>query len=839
MRLLNTVSSLAIAAAGALAFTGANAQVANTTPENDNVLNLLSPFLGLNATAIGQQTLALNLSQSIATNNNATPALQQLSISDKNLFGGRTNTITLANGMTATYGVAANLAGGLPAQAAVTGTNGSITPIEAVGGLGAVLGPIFQRGVAPVGTGAATTAILANTANLLVNTYNFTSNDLGVAKNYFANGAATNPSVTPAGYVPVPAVAAAGNTIPTFNGLPNTTNSVYDLAYGVTNKQAGQDVYGSSRPVQVSPAGINQFDSTSISGLTTNPSFPSGHTNYAYTDSLLIAMLVPQDYQSMLARASAYGNSRIVLGVHYPLDIIASRAFSAYDLAQAFTNPLYINNAATTGTAINLPGLFTAANAELQPYLAANCGGTVAACSTSAANTANNPYVPSAALAASVVANLTYGLPTLTLAQAPQEAAPTGGPDASILLAPLYGGSTTAAATIAPTGGLNGSLSTATINQIVVNTENVALAAFYGTNLSYWTRINLYAAAGYFQGVTGTLSLATTDRLTTNVTIANTGVLEANGTITGTTTVGSGGKLAGAGTVAGITVAGGGTLAPGSLAAIGTLNATGPVAFAPGSFYAIRTTTTGQNDKTLATGAATLNGGTVTVQTGGSFVPQTYTILTAASGVTGAFNAATVDLIFASPTLSYDANDVFVTLGRNNAAFIGAAATPNQASVARALANAGTSATTNGNALLNGLFSLQTAAQAQGAFDTLSGEGLASSETSNINAGRAFSETVSDQLALYRSAPTAVPIRELADLPTNGRVPVAPFVAPPASYRVWASGFGGTQRISATAFRASLVRRVTSSEVSSAPTIRCSPACCSASRWAAAAPISR
>ena len=63
------------------------------------------------------------------------------------------------------------------------------------------------------------------------------------------------------------------------------------------------------------------------------------------------------------------GDSRIVLGVHYPLDIIGSRAFSAYNLAQAFTNPAYIDNAATTGTAINLTSLFTQAQGELQSYL--------------------------------------------------------------------------------------------------------------------------------------------------------------------------------------------------------------------------------------------------------------------------------------------------------------------------------------------------------------------------------------------------------------------------------------------------------------------------------------
>ncbi len=89
----------------------AQAQTANTTVANVNVLNLLSPFLGLNATAIGQATLQANLQQSININNGATLAQQQLAISDKNLLGSASNTVT---GLAGKWGVAANLAGGLP-----------------------------------------------------------------------------------------------------------------------------------------------------------------------------------------------------------------------------------------------------------------------------------------------------------------------------------------------------------------------------------------------------------------------------------------------------------------------------------------------------------------------------------------------------------------------------------------------------------------------------------------------------------------------------------------------------------------------------------------------------
>jgi subtilase-type serine protease len=524
--LLQSISVLTVASIASIG--GAHAQPANLTPSNVNVLDLLSPFLGLNATPVGRTTLTDNLSQAISINNNATPAQQDLAYSDKNLLGSASNTVV---GLTGSFGVAANLAGGLPDQPAATG---GVPGHQPVGGYGATLGAIYDQGVNAYASGDH--SVLPNTVNLLSTAYNtFTSSDLGAAKFYFANGT-TNGTTT--------AVAPAGFTLPTFNGLPNKTNNVYDTAYGVSNADPGQNQYGSSRPVQVRPPTgpaphIDLFDPTAISGLTTNPSFPSGHTTYAYTDSILLGMMTPELYQSMLSRGSQFANSRIVLGVHYPLDIIASRSLASYDLSQAFTNPDYINNAATTGTAIDLPSSFTSAAPELNSYLSTNCGASVASC---AANQAN-PFAPSAANAATYAANLTYGLPTLTLKQAPQEAAPAGGPDASILLATIYGGSSATAKALANAAnggsdgsGLLGSLSTNTIDQIIVNTETNALAAFYGTSLSYWSRINLYAATGYFQGVTGGLTLASTDKVATNVTIDATGTLGGTGTIAGNVT---------------------------------------------------------------------------------------------------------------------------------------------------------------------------------------------------------------------------------------------------------------------------------------------------------------
>lgn len=770
--------SLAAFVAGTLAGSAADAQTATVTPAAANVINLLGPYLSLYGSDAGRQTLQSNLDQAVTLNTSSTSARKALAISDKNLFIA-TGVAYSPAGLTG-YGAGANLAGGLPAQSPVNG----LVPQQPVGGLGAALGPIYVRGVAGGATGP-----LGATQSLLSSAFSLAGGNSAVAKNYFANGAASNPSVVPAGYAPVAAAAPAGYALPTFGGLPNTRDSIYDLAYGVTNAQAGQNPYGSSRPYQVAPTRISIFDPQATSGVGTNPSFPSGHTAYGFVYGTLIGMMVPQAYQSMVLRSAEYGESRSVLGVHYPLDVIGGRAHSYYDLAQAFTNPLYINNAAITGTAIDLPSLYTQAAAQLQSYLAAECGASVETCAASASNAADNPYVPSAANRALHRQRQTFGLPTLSEAQAPREGAPAGGPDASVLLAPLYGGDTRAAQKIAPAGGLYGNLATDTINRIVVNTESNAIAGFYGTPLSYWTRIDLYAAAGYFGNLVGSLPMAATDRLTRDVTVGETGALYANGTITGQVTVGSGGLLGGAGTVGGVLAQSGATLAPGN--SIGTLTVAGNAAFARGSTFQVETNAAGQSDRLSAAGSAVIEGGTVQVLAqNGSYDPRTrYTILTARQGVRGSFAGVTANLAFLTPTLRYQPTAVDLTLTRTDTPFAAIARTRNQAGVANAIQGAGT-----GAGIYNRTVGL-TAPEAVTAFQALSGDIHAGAVSAAYETAFLVREAVLDRL---RGAGNEVrdarrlPATDTADLP--GRTaPVASVPArilDPRVFGLWGQGFG-------------------------------------------------
>ncbi len=337
----------------------------------------------------------------------------------------------------------------------------------------------------------------------------------------------------------------------------------------------------------------------------------------------------------MLTRASEYGDSRIVLGAHYPLDVIAGRVLASYDVTQMLNNNSKYLGATVNGvfgigdltTTTNFQTVFTAAQADVRNLLQTSCGTTIVAC---IAVGAPDRFSNLAQDRADYTARLTYGLQTLSFAQAPREAAPKNGPDASILLATVYGGDSTAAKNIAPAGGMFGSLMTNTINQILVNTETNAIAGIYGSDMSYWARLDLFSAETYFQGIIGKVTLASTDTVTTNVTVAN------------------GGTLAGTGTVASTTVASGGILQPGS-GGQGKLQINGSLAFQSGALYLVQVTSSGAAFANV-TGTATLTGAgvqvasgnntfkfntPVTVLTSGGLGGSTFSSLTMPAGITG------------------------------------------------------------------------------------------------------------------------------------------------------------------------------------------------------------
>lgn len=326
---------------------GASAQ----TAANIKAANLLMGFSQLNATEQGRAVLDQNSSVSIATNNNATAAERQQAIYDDTggyLLG------SLANGL-----LAADALG--PQLAAVYKQNNTISPDYKI--------TTFSDNFS---------ALMSQIGALTV------GGDSAFSKNFFANGSVHGKTTE----------MAEGITLPE-DGIYN----VYDAAYNPDPANANK--VGNSRPIQVAPDQIESFNGKDyfgrdknntkdiLPGLITNASFPSGHSATGFATTMLMAMMVPERYQEFLTRGGEYGNSRVVLGAHYALDVMGARIQTTYALAQMLNNnPEYTNQNITslTGqpvtTTSDFYALFLAAQSDLRTMLNAGCYGDLTICTS-------------------------------------------------------------------------------------------------------------------------------------------------------------------------------------------------------------------------------------------------------------------------------------------------------------------------------------------------------------------------------------------------------------------------------------------------------------------------
>jgi len=269
-----------------------------------------------------------------------------------------------------------------------------------------------------------------------------------------------------------------------------------------------------------------------------------------------------------------------------------------------------------------------------------------------------------------------------------------------------------------------------------------------GTNYTFAPELRGDGIVSHLAGTT--LLTANSGSFTGSTDVAG-GTLRVDGTLGGagsTVTVASGGILGGRGTIGGqLTIGSGGTLAPGS--SIGTLHVADAI-FDAGSIYGVELNGGGfvagvNNDLLNASGAVTINGGTVHVtpengtDDGRTYPPGTYTIITAAAGVTGTFDTVTDDFAFLDFTDSYDANSVFLTSSLGVSSFCLAGFTANQCATGDGVFSLG------GGGLYTAVLNLSMA-EAPVALDQLSGEFQASTQTALIEDSRFAREAAMDRL---------------------------------------------------------------------------------------------
>lgn len=375
-------------------------------------------------------------------------------------------------------------------------TDGNLA--ELADGLGTTLGAAYQARAHYIDR-ERFTSVSQTVADLIAYANSTTGADSNSGKYFFANA-------TMDGRKPVSADAMAilkGN-----DGSPDPFGRIYGRPAG----SPGADAYGDSRPFQTLPSilpivGPDYFNVPAdnvvynrgpVMNLIDSPSYPSGHTTYGYMGSILLAVLVPERYQQMMARASEYGNDRIIMGAHYAMDVLGGRTLATYDLAHLLANdPTYMARplkdvAATTGMSeprvpaaiSDFQAALRTAKADLTKALEAGCGNTIRVCAREDIGRFSAPAMSEAFHAVTQ----TYGLPVVYPEMAGKiEDVGKIAPEAGYLLTAAFP-----------------SLSLEQANRILTETEGPG-GGFLddGSPFGVYSRLNLYAAAGRAAQVAG------------------------------------------------------------------------------------------------------------------------------------------------------------------------------------------------------------------------------------------------------------------------------------------------------------------------------------------------
>lgn len=357
-------------------------------------------------------------------------------------------------------------------------------------GLGTTLGSAYLARAHYVDrTNDSATQISPSVAEVIAYATATTQGNASAGKYFFANETTNGKD---------PASAQAKATLPIIKGKPDIKGKtdMFGQAYGFPAGKPGADAYGNSRPFQTQPTltrftGPDYFNTPSDNivydrgptmDLINSPSYPSGHTTYGYTGSVVLAVLVPERYAQMMTRAAEYGTDRIIMGAHYAMDVLGGRTLALYDMAHLLANdPAYVGQKLKSGKKeIKVIEDFRAAvkraRADLLAVLESSCGGTVAVCAAQDTGRFSDP----AHNQAFYDSTLTYGLPVVySKTAAVLEDVARLAPEAGYLLTVAYPALTLDQA-----------------NKILTETEGPG-GGFLddGSAFGVYSRLNLYAAA--------------------------------------------------------------------------------------------------------------------------------------------------------------------------------------------------------------------------------------------------------------------------------------------------------------------------------------------------------
>ena len=437
------------------------------------------------------------------------------------------------------------------------------------------------------------------------------------------------------------------------NGVGGAANAefgkVIDFVNSMGNNgstEPAKRFYKYARPYRWSSAVavVPQLEPAKSTTPATDGGFTSGHSAEATRNAMAMAYVLPERYQELVGRGLELGESRILAGMHSPLDVISGRV-QAQAVAAA--------NMVAAGASVRADAV-AQAHATLMK-LTNTTAATFPAYATSG-TPATDRFADYAASRANYVRRLTYGLPQIGAANKPA-VVPKG---AEVLLE-----------TRLPY------LSDAQ-RRVVLKTTAIASGYPILDDAEGWGRLNLFAAADGYGAFNGNVvvnmdaskgGFHASDRWRNDITGSGKLVKQGSGAL----------KLGGKNSWTGGTQLEAGTLEALSTSAFGSgdvhvaggasviVNA--PAALVVGGKYTQLSGATlelrvGASQGQLnATGTVTIGGGALRIKFVDGYKPAAGTILTviSAGSLSGKFDSITVDGFSVTPT--YSAKGLQLRLG--------------------------------------------------------------------------------------------------------------------------------------------------------------------------------
>lgn len=437
------------------------------------------------------------------------------------------------------------------------------------------------------------------------------------------------------------------------NGVGGAANAdfgkVIDFVNSMGNNgstEPAKRFYKYARPYRWSSAVavVPQLEPAKSSTPATDGGFTSGHSAEATRNAMAMAYVLPERYQELVGRGLELGESRILAGMHSPLDVISGRV-----QAQAVA----ASNMIAAGASVRADAV-AQAHATLMK-LTNTTAATFPAYATSG-TPATDRFADYAASRANYVRRMTYGLPQIGAANKPA-VVPKG---AEVLLE-----------TRLP-------YLSDTQRRVVLKTTAIASGYPILDDAEGWGRLNLFAAADGYGAFNGNVVVSmdaskggfhASDRWRNDITGSGKLVKQGSGAL----------KLGGKNSWTGGTQLEAGTLEALSTSAFGSgdvhvaggasviVNA--PAALVVGGKYTQLSGATlelrvGASQGQLnATGAVTIGGGALRIKFVDGYKPAAGTTLTviSAGSLSGKFDSITVDGFSVTPT--YSAKGLQLRLG--------------------------------------------------------------------------------------------------------------------------------------------------------------------------------